>query len=222
VNINRTRIRKFSVMLLFMVMVSLVAACGPKAPAVDPNLVYTQAAETVAVQLAETQAAVPPATATAEPSATPEVPTVTATTVIIPTFTPNAGAATLAAIPTSTQVVFGGGDKADWAYTSPADGAVLKPGQVFQVAIGWKNIGSTTWTQDYKMVFSGGTQISAVTSLSYDTAGGDKLTIPPGEKAEFIFEATAPAEPGSYISYWTLKSPAGAYIYDMYFAYKVE
>ena len=216
------RTSKFSTIMISVVILSLLAACGPKAPAVDPNLVYTQAAETVAVQMAETLAAVPSATATPEPSATLEVPTATATTVMIPTFTPNAGAATVAAIPTSTQIVFGGGDKANWAYTSPADGAVFKPGQVIQIAIGWLNTGSTTWTQDYKMVFSGGTQISAVTSLSYDPAGGDKLTIPPGEKAEFIFEATAPTEPGSYISYWTLKSPAGAYIYDMYFAYKVE
>ena len=176
----------------------------------------------MSAQMAGTLTAAPTVTETLEPSPTPEVPTATATIVVIPTFTPNAGAATVAALPTSTQIAFGGGDKADWAYTSPADGAVFSPGQTVQIAIGWLNTGSTTWTQDYKMVFSGGTQISGVTSLSYDPAGGDKLTIPPGEKAEFIFVATAPTEPGSYTSYWTLKSPAGAYIYDMYFVYKVE
>ena len=216
------RTSKVSIVLISVVIISLLAACGPKAPAVDPNLVYTQAAETVAVQMAETLAAVPPATATPEPSATLEVPTATATTVVIPTFTPNASAATVAAIPTSTQIVTGGGDKALFAYSSPADGATLSPGQVFQLAIGLQNVGGTTWTQDYKLVYSGGVQISAMTSVSYDPAGGDKITIPPGEKAEFILLATAPTDPGEYKTTYFFYNPAGAFVYEVFFFFKVK
>jgi len=219
---TNAKTRIFSTILISVMMLSVLAACGPKEPAVDPNLIYTQAAETVAAQMAETLAAVPPATATSEPTATVEVPTATATSAMIPTFTPNAGAATVAAIPTSTQIVTGGGDKAQWAYSSPVDGVTLAPAVVFQLAIGLLNTGSTTWTQDYKLVYTGGTQICSMSSVSHDPAGGDKNTIPPGEKGEFIMLCTAPAEPGDYISYWAFNNPSGGYIYDMYFAYKVE
>jgi hypothetical protein len=217
---GRTRI--FSTILISVVIVSLMAACGPKEPPVDPNLVYTQAAETVAVQMAQTLAAVPTATETPEPSPTPDVPTATATTLVIPTFTPNAGAATVAAIPTSTKIVTGGGDKAMFAYSSPADGATLAPGEVFQLAIGLQNVGGTTWTQDYKLVYSGGVQISAMTSVSHDPAGGDKVTIPPGEKAEFILLATAPTDAGEYKTTYFFYNPAGAFVYEVFFFFKVE
>ena len=219
---TNARTRIFSTILISVVLMSLLAACGPKEPAVDPNLIYTQAAETVAAQMAETLAAVPSVTATAEPSPTPDVPTATATSAMIPTFTPNAGAATVAAIPTSTQIVTGGGDKAMFAYSSPADGAVLAPGEVFQLAIGLQNVGSTTWTQDYKLVYSGGVQISAMTSVSYDPAGGDKETIPPGEKGEFILLATAPTDAGEYKTTYFFYNPAGAFVYEVFFFFKVQ
>jgi len=215
--------RNFSLILIVLMVFPLLAACGPKEPDVDPNLIYTQAAETVAAQMAETLAAQPPATATPEPTATQEeLPTATATVVVVPTFTPNAGAATVAAIPTSTQIVTGGGDKAMFAYSSPADGATFSPVEVFQLAIGLQNVGSTTWTQDYQLVYKGGTQISADTSISFDPAGGDKETIPPGEKAEFIMVATAPEIPGDYKTTFFFYNPAGAFIYEVYFVYTVE
>jgi Ig-like domain from next to BRCA1 gene len=222
VNKTNARTRIFSRIMISVVMLGILAACGPKAPAVDPNLIYTQAAETVAAQMAETLAAVPPATETPEPSPTVEVPTATATSATIPTFTPNAGAATVAAFPTSTQIVTGGGDKAMFAYSSPADGAVLAPGEVFQLAIGLQNVGSTTWTQDYKLVYSGGTQISATTSMAHDPAGGDKETVPPGEKGEYISLATAPTDPGEYKTTYFFYSPAGAFIYEVFFFFKVQ
>lgn len=219
---KNTATSKFSTILISLVVLSLLAACGPKAPAEDPNLVYTQAAETVSAQMAGTLTAAPTVTETLEPSPTPEVPTATATIVVIPTFTPNAGAATVAALPTSTQIVTGGGDKALFAYSSPADGATLAPGEVFQLAIGLQNVGGTTWTQDYKLVYSGGVQISAMTSVSHDLAGGDKVTIPPGEKAEFILLATAPTDAGEYKTTYFFYNPAGAFVYEVFFFFKVE
>lgn len=221
---NKSRkMTKFLLASSMVAVVFLIAACGPAQPKEDPNLVYTQAAETVSAQLALTMAAVPPATETPEPTVTPEVPTPTATVLVVPTFTPLAVQSTnVAAAPTATQIVFGGGDKAMFAYSSPADGATFSPGQVFQLAIGLQNTGSTTWSQDYKLVYAGGTQISATTSLSHDPAGGDKTTIPPGEKAEFIMVATAPMDKGEYKTTWFFKSPAGAFIYEVYFVYKVE
>lgn len=212
---------KFSLVLLFLPAIVILAACSPAAPKEDPNLVYTQAAETVSAQMALTLSAVPPVSPTPEASATPDAPTATSTSAVVPTFTPLAQQGTFTPFPTSTQI-FGGGDKAAYAYQSPADGRVFSPGEVFQMAFGLQNVGSTTWTQDYKLVFSGGTQISATTSVSHDPDGGNKLTVPPGEKCEFMVLATAPTEPGSYKTTWFFYNPSGAFLFEVYLSFKVE
>lgn len=217
---NNWRKSNIFIVLIVVEVVVFLSACAPAQPQVDPNLVYTQAAETVSAQLALTQAAVPPATQTPEPSATVELPTATVV-VMVPTFTPLALQQTTNTPPATPTQIRAGGDQAKWAYTTPSDGSEFKAGQTFPLAIGLENTGSTTWTQEYKLIYAGGTQISSQTSLSYDPAGGDKLTIPPGEKAEFIMLATAPLDPGSYKSTWFFKNPAGGFIYEVYFPFTV-
>lgn len=206
--------------LIVLIAVLSLAACAPAKPKEDPNLVYTQAAETVSAQLTLTQAAQPPATQTPEPSATPLPPTATVE-LVVPTLTPLALQQTNTPAPTATQIRVGG-DGATWAYNSPPDGKVFTPGENFQLAFGLLNTGSTSWTQEYKLIWSGGTQVSSTTSVSHDPDGGKKLTVPPGEKGEFIVAATAPQKPGSYKTTWFFKSPSGAFIYEVYFPFKVE
>lgn len=69
--------------LIVILLFALVAGCGPKEPAVDTNMVYTQAAQTVGAQL--TAAYTPPPTE--EPTQTPE-PTATVTVTPPPSPTP--------------------------------------------------------------------------------------------------------------------------------------
>ncbi len=75
--------KKIWFILLFAL---LITSCGPAQPSSDPNLIYTQAAETVAAQLTGAAVLTPP-TATATETPLPE-PTATETSTPAPTVTP--------------------------------------------------------------------------------------------------------------------------------------
>ncbi|MDZ4158238.1 MAG: hypothetical protein U1B80_00470, partial [Anaerolineaceae bacterium] len=78
--------RNISWVLCLVCLVSLTA-CGspaPIEPTLDPNAIYTQAAQTVAAQLTQTALVAPTATSTPEP--TPTVPEPTPTFPPIPTL----------------------------------------------------------------------------------------------------------------------------------------
>ncbi|MEA4906519.1 MAG: hypothetical protein GYA17_00810 [Chloroflexi bacterium] len=226
----------------------LLPACSgtPSTPTLDPNEIYTQAAETVQAQLQETQAALPTDTATSEPTATQElaatstvaIPLVNAT--VLPglqtsaTTTPGgsvtaAPGATLGVPPLATSTTAAilaptatkmpgqkAGDAAEWQYNVPADGTYFSAGEQFSLAVGLKNVGSTTWTTDYALVYLGGTQLSGTTTIFVSAP------VAPGEKAEFNIPAWAPNESGKYTSYWKLVNSGDAYIYEIYFTFNVN
>lgn len=81
---------KKTILLTMLVLMLMLAACGPKAEPTDPNAAYTEAAKTVFVQFTEEAAKIPtntpePPTATPEPSATSAPPTPTMEPTIAPT-----------------------------------------------------------------------------------------------------------------------------------------
>lgn len=75
--------KKTWILLITVLLLTLVAGCGPKEPEIDTNMVYTQAAQTVGAQL--TAAYTPPPTEA--PTNTPE-PTATVTVTPPPSPTP--------------------------------------------------------------------------------------------------------------------------------------
>jgi hypothetical protein len=207
----------------------LISACGAAAPAeptADPGAVYTMAAATVQAQLTEVAAKQP----TAEPP-TPTVPPPTVAPTVEPTIelamqptVPFAQVPTIASglnpnlAPTASQPEgFKFGDVAEFQYNVPGDGTIFAPGIHFQAEVGFKNVGSVTWTTDYSLVFVGGAQFSGITKVPLTKA------VVPGEKAIFNLAFTAPGEPNStsnpqYLSYWRLTTQTGSAVAngDMY------
>lgn len=222
--------------LILMVGGIFLAACGPSVPTTpttDPAAVYTQAAETVQANLTLTAAAMPTSTPTIEPTATLE-PTATITPTVPelnstvmpgganPTLpgVPAVPAATrpaLAPSPTTGSGTSGRvGDVAEYQYQIPTDGSTFDRAEQFTLIFGVKNSGTTTWTTDYKLVFLGGKQLSEVTVIPVTTP------VAPGSKYEFSTAARAPQEAGSYITRWKLVNNNGAFLLEVYLAFKVN
>jgi hypothetical protein len=131
------------------------------------------------------------------PTQTPLPPTpivVQATNTPAPTSTP---------LPTATTASY-----CDWVafvkdVTAP-DGTVLRPSETFTKTWRLKNRGTCTWTPDYMLVFSGGSQLSDTTSVRL------LGNVAPGQTVDVSITLTAPYIPGEYTSYWMLRNPSGA------------
>jgi hypothetical protein len=212
----------------------VLSACGggaPATPTADPGAVYTMAAATVQAQLTQAAAANPtaePPTPTVEVKATntpapsptvemamqPTLPfgnaTAAAGTPMVTAMATSASGINPYLAPTSAQPAgYKMGDYAEWQYNIPADNAIYYPGNAFQMEVGFKNVGTITWTENYALNYIGGTQMSGITSIPL------KTTVKPGEKAIFITDLHAPGEPNTantpyYKSLWELVNQSGA------------
>lgn len=84
------------------------------------------------------------------------------------------------------------------------DGTVLQTGEGFVKKWRLKNIGTCTWDQDYRLVFSSGSAMSGPTDVSLP-----KVVVP-GDTVDALVNLKAPSTPGSYTGYWKLATSAGA------------
>ena len=191
----------------------VLSACSPAAPAeptLDPNMVFTQVAETVMVSMTQTAEAMPP-TPTAEPTATtaPTQPPAPTVDISIPTLTPQPIG------PTPTVQLFG--DSAKWNTQSPLDGKVFKPSEQFPFHVCLGNNGSTNWDGTYYLEWMSGYRLwtNAKTFKVGDL-------VKPGGTWCFDLPSVAPVEPGSYITRWYFRNPDGQMFYEVYFNYKVQ
>lgn len=189
--------------MLFLVG-SLIVACGPAAtpgaPTPDVAAVRTSAASTVVSQFTLTAAMFTPAT----------------TAPVIPTDTPTAqateGTTTETSLPVA-QVTNAQGtvvalcDKYSWdpatVDVNVPDNTTMSPGQDFVKTWKIKNIGSCTWDNAYKMVFSYGS--NKLKGQPQPLAAA----VAPGQEVDISIQFTAPDLPGTYTSYWTLQNGKG-------------
>ena len=127
---------------------------------------------------------------TATPSSTPtEIPTPTYTA--SPTPTPTATP--------SIQSI----DRAELINTSPESGAYFGPQQAFQKTWTVKNTGTSTWTEDYHLVFITGTQM---TDKSVFPITG---SVQPGNTYPLSLNLVSPTTPGAYQGSWMLQNDKG-------------
>jgi hypothetical protein len=133
-------------------------------------------------QTAPTQTPIPP---------TPIIIQVTSTPA--PTFTPTS---------TATPVSY-----CDWAYfikdVTVPDGSFVDPGETFIKTWRLKNRGTCTWTPDYMLVFSSGTQMGGTTALRLPGY------VAPGQTVDISVTLTAPTTPDHYTGFWMLRNPSG-------------
>jgi hypothetical protein len=193
----------------------ILTACGAAAPAeptTDPNVIFTQVAETVMVSMTQTFQAMPP-------TSTPEA---TATTAPTPTIAPTlpaeqqAPAPTIPVGPTATVQLYG--DAARWNTQSPVDGKVFTPNQDFTFHVCMANVGSTSWTTSYYLGYIDGPKVC----FNSKTYVGK--VVEPGGKWCFDLSCQAPGTSGPYTTYWFLKNAAGTKVTngEVYFTYKVQ
>lgn len=190
-------------------MLSACGAAAPAEPTTDPNVIFTQVAETVMVSMTQTSQAMPP-TSTPEP---------TATTAPTPTFFPTEPAAPLPTVamgPTPTVQMYG--DAAKWNTQSPVDGKVFKADEAFTFHVCMGNVGSTYWTTAYYLGYIDGQK------PCWKTKTNVGKSVAPGGKWCFDLECKAPSAGGVYTTYWFLKNGDGTKVTngEVYFTYKVQ
>jgi hypothetical protein len=83
------------------------------------------------------------------------------------------------------------------------DGTSFKAGDAFNKTWRLKNIGSTTWSTDYSLVFVSGEQMSAPASLKLPKS------VAPGGTVDLTVSMTAPNAAGTYRGNWQLKTAGG-------------
>lgn len=187
---------KFKAFTLLTLLALILAACNmPGFSPTEPEpseeeVVLTEVAQTVVAQL--TQAAEAPTSETPPPDLSTETPIAEET----PTITPSSTAVP-STTPTSTP--------ANWAQfiddiTYP-DGSEVNAGAAFTKTWRLKNIGTSTWTSGYDLIFDHGDQMGAPSAVQL-TSG----TVSPGATVDVSVNLTAPTDPGAYQGYFRLRS----------------
>lgn len=200
----KKNLRRFGMVLLAAFLLPACNTTPPVAatPTNDPQPVLTGAAQTAQARLTEmvqvTPSPLPPTpTETLEP--TPEAtPTVENSLDATPTLTA-----------TSPAPVRTGADNAVFVEdrTVP-DGTDFAPGTEFVKTWRLMNMGSSTWTSSYSLVF-----------ISDDAMGGPDsvpvpIEVPPNQLLDISVDLVAPTAPGNYRGYWRMRNPAGTFFGD--------
>jgi hypothetical protein len=79
----------------------------------------------------------------------------------------------------------------------------MAPGETFTKTWRLKNLGTCTWTPDYKLVYNSGTQMGGTTATKLPAY------VAPGQTVDISITLTTPSSAGSYTGYWMLRNPAG-------------
>jgi len=195
--------KRILIVLIFALAIVSLTACAPSSPTADANMKFTEIASTVQAQLTANAALTPSATPTPEATATatPEPvtptatgPTPTSTNTVVPTNPPN--------------LITGDNSKFVADITVP-DGTQFTAGSTFTKTWQIQNIGTTTWSTQYKLVFVDGLT-GANNTLSIDLP----KEVKPGELIELSVNFIAPANYGSYNSWWRMLNSNGAIFGD--------
>ena len=130
---------------------------------------------------------------------TPSVPQIaTNTAQPLPSETPTATTApTITATPEPS---YRAGNVIDVTY---ADNTVVKPGESFTKTWKLTNMGTGTWTPNFKLVFISGDAMGAPASKAIGK------TVAPGQSVELSVSLVAPSTPKTYQGKWMLQTESG-------------
>ena len=187
--------------IVLLVSAAFIAGCGSSGKDgeadTDPYALYTAIALTAGTK-SQQIAGTPPAGEGTPVSGTPVSDVMATATPISTEMSSPAPTATISESPSPV------GDLAEFVedITIP-DETELPPNAVFVKTWRLKNVGSTTWTTDYKLVFVGGDKMEAPISLPL------LKNVLPNESVEITVPLVAPANPAHYTGYFNLKNPNG-------------
>ncbi len=177
----------------FLIVLVILSGCNlpSNTPATDePDAIQTNAALTVQALLNQSTPFNTPTLPSSPPtntvSAPPTIAPPTATSLSLPSATPNC-------------------DLAQFIkdVTIP-DGTNFNAGDAFTKTWRLKNIGTCTWT-GYALVFDSGDAMSGVSPIAIGTVG-------PGQEVDVSVNLTAPASNGTYRGYWRIRNTTGVLI----------
>lgn len=181
--------------ILILVAFLFLASCGSASTEItqsdDPYAIFTQAAQTAKAKGQE----LTNITSTPPPTSISATSIITSTLQVGPTSTGEAA---------TTQATSSVEDKAEFVRdVSIPDSTEIPPNGRFTKTWRLKNIGSTTWTTDYKVVFIGGDRMGAAEAIP--------LTEPvsPNQDVDISVDLTAPDAPGTYTGYFNLQNQNG-------------
>jgi hypothetical protein len=201
----------FTLAILTIPMILL--GCGSKAPAsptINPDLIYTAAAQTADARLTQIFQSTPSATpvtpsptfdATQTAAAQTAIAMLTQVADLTPTQTVQATATQAAPGPTGDNAAF-------VADVTIPDGTVISPGAAFTKTWRLQNAGTTTWTASYSLAFISGEQMGTITSVPISQS------VAPGAQIDVSVDMVAPNNVGSYQGYWKMKNGSGQFFND--------
>lgn len=88
-------------------------------------------------------------------------------------------------------------------YVGLGDGAPVGVAETFKKVWDVRNIGTCTWTRDYRLVFYGGEHMSGPNWVTFPKE------VPPGDHMFIGAIMISPYEGGTHTSYWMLQAPDG-------------
>jgi hypothetical protein len=193
--------KKTKVAVITALIVILLSACNlpvkAVTPTTSPEQVGTAAALTVQAMIS-TQAATIAATQAPTNTQAPQ-PTAAATATLAPT---QAAAPSNTPLPKATAGPLDKlGQVTDVNYP---DNTGVTAGASFTKVWRLKNVGTTTWTTSYAVVFIQGDAMDAPASVALPG------NVPPGGEVEVSVQLKAPTASKTYTGYWKLRNASGA------------
>lgn len=185
---------------LFLIIALFLGACNLPSGSQGEEASLTAAAQTVEALLSATPVIIntfTPLPAPATASLTP-IPLPVSSNTPVPSATSNCNA---------MQFI------SDVTYP---DGTVVTPGQVFTKTWRLKNIGACAWTPSYAIVFSDGNSMGGPSTQAL--AGN----VNPGQTIDISVNLTAPASTGDYTGNWKIRDAAGVLFGKFYVQIKVQ
>ncbi len=186
----------FSLLILLMLLTSCKGSDANPTTAQSPEAVFTAAAQTAEarrlLRTSETPSVSADALIATSKAPTPTLPLATAAA--------TSEATQPAAQPTAqtqSNAVVSANDRAEFVsdVTVP-DGTIFAPNEAFVKTWRFKNIGTTTWTTDYSLIFIDGDLMSSPTTIQLPAE------VAPGETVDLSLDLVAPDKDGIFKAFW--------------------
>jgi hypothetical protein len=201
--------RLFTFVVLMGLIISGCQMPNNQQPGIKVNAAFTAAAQTLEAKLTQappSNQVVNPTTSISATNPLPNVVDISTQPTGTPALTATVGM-TATLNPTATDVATEPVKICDAAQfirdvTIP-DKTVLNSGEPFTKTWRLKNIGTCAWNSSYSLVFDVGDQMGDLVSAPLS------VSVAPGQEVDLSVNLQAPAEVGSYRSYWRLRNPDG-------------